>query len=119
MTTPSVEIVNLPYGATIEGNGRDRTARIATKTANQASSDELSLPSGPCRIVASWNGPEAVRVTHVGVGYPIEIPAGSGTRSGTAVVGCKGERVRLENQNSEPLGSGRRGTLEVYPLFNQ
>lgn len=119
MTTPAVNIVNLPYGATVEGDGKERTARIATKTANQDDSYSLVLPNGPCRIVASWNGPEAVRVTQLGVGYPIEIPAGSGIRSGTAVVGGKGELVRIESQGSSPLKTGGRGTLEVYPLFNQ
>lgn len=119
MTTPAVNIVNLPYGATVEGDGKERAARIATKTANKADDYRLELPNGPCRVVASWNGPEAVRVTQVGVGYPVEIPAGSGTRSGTAVVGGKGERLQLENQGSAALKAGGRGTLEVYPLFNQ
>lgn len=119
MTTPSVNIVNLPYGATVEGRGTLREATIVSDTPNKVSDTRLKIPWGPCRIVASWSGPEAVRVTQFGVGYPIELPAGDGIRSGTAVVGGKGEHIYLESKSNENLSNRGRGTIEVYPLLNQ
>lgn len=74
MTTPSFV---MPYGVTVEGTG-DRNAQIVTESAQANSSFSLKLPHGPCRVAASWDGPESVRLVHTGHGYPVVIPAGGG-----------------------------------------
>ena len=71
MTTSFV----MPYGVTVEGTG-DRNAQIVTESAQANSSFSLKLPDGPCRVAASWDGPESVRLVHTGHGYPVVIPAG-------------------------------------------
>ena len=78
MTTPNVNIV-MPYGVTVEGDGKSRLAVPVTSSSRASSSTgRVSLPAGPCRIAASWNGPESVRLGLAGVGYPLTIPAGGG-----------------------------------------
>ena len=74
MSTPIVDIP-LPYGVTVEGAG-SRNARIVTNSAQTSSDIALKLPDGPCRVAASWDGPESVRLVHSGHGYPVVIPAG-------------------------------------------
>lgn len=107
----------MPYGVTVEGDGVSRRAIFATRSKHSTGDNSLRLPAGPCRIAASWNGPESVRVTVLGVGYPIVINAGGGYRSAMAVVGAKGgEPILLENEANAPLTKGRRGSIEVYPL---
>lgn len=118
MTSPSVDILNgaLPYGVTVEGKG-NRNAEIVTESDFKNSNVALKLPDGPCRVAASWDGPEAVRLVHSGHGYPVVIPAGGGYRSGMATLGATaGETVFLQNVSSSPLARGGRGTIEVYPL---
>ena len=77
MTSPSVDILNgaLPYGVTVEGKGQ-RNAEIITESDYKNSNVALKLPDGPCRVAASWDGPESVRLVHSGHGYPVVIPAG-------------------------------------------
>lgn len=118
MTSSAVDVLNLPYGATIESDGT-RYPKIATKTPNQVDNSAIRLPSGPCRVVLSWNGPEALRLTWSGSGHLTEVPAGSGIRSTTVVVGAKGERSWAENATNAPTKENGRGTIEIYPLFNQ
>lgn len=72
MTTPNIV---MPYGVTVESSG-DRNAQIVTNSAQASSNIALKLPDGPCRVAASWDGPESVRLVHSGHGYPVEIPAG-------------------------------------------
>lgn len=116
MTTP-VDIV-MPYGVTMEGDGVNRTATPVTKSRYLRQND-LILLSGPCRVAVSWSGPESVRLTLAGVGYPVTIPAGGGWRSAMATIGAKGgDRIYLENVTGRPLTKGARGTIEVYPLVS-
>lgn len=95
----------------------NRNAEIVTESNFKNSNVALKLPDGPCRVAASWDGPEAVRLVHTGHGYPVVIPAGGGNRSGMAALGATaGETIFLQNVSSSPLASGGRGTIEVYPL---
>lgn len=113
MTTPDFV---MPYGVTVEGSG-GRNATIVTNSSQAYSSFALNLPDGPCRVAASWNGAESVRLVHTGHGYPVVIPAGGGYRSGMATIGAtKGETIYLQNASSSPLTKGGRGTIEVYAL---
>ena len=78
MSTPVDLNIVMPYGVTVEGDGQSRKAMPVTKSSKVDSGNRLRLTSGPCRIAASWSGPEEVRVTIFGVGYPLTIPAGGG-----------------------------------------
>ena len=78
MSTPVDLNIAMPYGVTVEGDGQSRKAVPVTKSSKVDSGNRLRLTSGPCRIAASWSGPEEVRVTIFGVGYPLTIPAGGG-----------------------------------------
>lgn len=75
MSTPVDLNIVMPYGVTVESDG-SRNARIVTNSAQTSSDIALKLPDGPCRVAASWDGPEAVRLVHTGHGYPVTIPAG-------------------------------------------
>ena len=77
MSTPVDLNIVMPYGVTVEGAG-SRNARIVTESAQTSSDIALKLPDGPCRVAASWDGPESVRLVHTGHGYPVKIPAGGG-----------------------------------------
>lgn len=84
MTSPSVDLDLagvMPYGVTVEGKG-NRNAEIVTESSFKNSNVALKLPDGPCRVVASWDGPETVRLVHTGHGYPVVIPAGGGESFG-------------------------------------
>ena len=117
MSTPVDLNIAMPYGVTVEGDGQSRKAVPVTKSSKVDSGNRLRLTSGPCRIAASWSGPEEVRVTIFGVGYPLTIPAGGGYRSAMVSVGAKyGDAIYLENAANAPLPKGTRGTLEVFPL---
>ena len=94
MTTPEVEIV-MPYGVTLEGDGA-RDAKIVGSHPQAAGDVYLNIPSGPCRIGFSWEGPEEMRcyVTNRGPGmirFVGSLPAKSG---GGAFSGCYGRRGR-------------------------
>ena len=76
MTSPSVDLDGImPYGVTVSGGGSSGKAVFVTSSP-RAANDSLTLPGGPVRVSASWSGPEAVRLTLGGVGYPVQIPAG-------------------------------------------
>lgn len=75
MSTPVDLNIVMPYGVTVEGDG-SRNARIVTDSTQASSDIALKLPDGPCRVAASWDGPEEVRLVHTGHGYPVKIPAG-------------------------------------------
>ena len=76
MTSPIVDLEGImPYGVTVEGKG-DRNAEIVTESNFKNSNISLNLPDGPCRVAASWDGRESVRLVHSGHGYPVVIPAG-------------------------------------------
>lgn len=76
MTSPSVDLDDImPYGVTVEGTG-NRNAEIVTESNFRNSNVALTLPDGPCRVAASWDGSESVRLVHSGHGYPVVLPAG-------------------------------------------
>lgn len=82
MTSPSVDLDGImPYGVTVSGGGSSGKAVFVTSSP-RAANDSLTLPGGPARVSASWSGPEAVRLTLGGVGYPVQIPAGGGSAPG-------------------------------------
>ena len=103
MTTP-VDIV-MPYGVTVEGYG-SRNARIVTNSAQVSSAIALKLPDGPCRVAASWDGPEAVRLVHTGHGYPVEIPAGGGIAPGWLLSALR--RAKLSTCRTRQVRHSRR-----------
>ena len=120
MTTPAVEIVNMPYGISVGSTGTSRTAvYVEGDRKNIQGNDQVNLPAGPCRIAFSWNGPEEVQLVVLGVGsIGRAVPVSGGVAASTAVWGAKsGERVILQNVKQENLKSGGRGTIEVYPLL--
>lgn len=119
MSTPVDLNIAMPYGVTVEGDGVGRKATSVTKSKNLLNQNDLALFSGPCRVAVSWSGPESVRLTLAGVGYPATIPAGGGWRSAMATIGAKaGDRIYLEGIDGQPLTKGARGTIEVYPLVS-
>lgn len=94
MTTPEVGIV-MPYGVTVEGDG-GRDAKIVGSHPQSFGDIYLAIPSGPCRIGFSWEGPEEVKcyVTNRTPGalrLVGSLPAKSG---GGALSGCYGRRGR-------------------------
>ena len=60
MTTPEVDLnIVMPYGVTVRGTGFSNPAIVGNhprKVTNVA----LGLVPGPCRVSASWEGPESV-----------------------------------------------------------
>ena len=123
MTTPEVEIV-MPYGVTLEGDGA-RDAKIVGSHPQAAGDVYLNIPSGPCRIGFSWEGPEEMRcyVANRGPGmlrFVGSLPAksGGGVRSRVVTVGAvEGDMVKLYSPTGTTAGA--RGTLEVFPLVSQ
>lgn len=107
----------VPYGVTVEGDGVNRIAQVIVGNRHVAQNSFVRLPDGPCRVAASWDGPQSVRLVHAGHGYPVIIPSGGGYRSGMATIGATaGEALYLENTTNAPLGKRGRGTIEVYPI---
>lgn len=68
----------MPYGVTVEGDGVNRTAQVIVGNRHVVRDSFVRLPDGPCRVAASWDGPQSVRLVHAGHGYPVVIPAGGG-----------------------------------------
>ena len=102
MTSPSVDLDGiLPYGVTVEGTG-NRNAEIVTESNFRNSNVALTLPDGPCRVAASWDGSEAVRLVHSGHGYPVVLPAG-----GCSYIGC------------QPRGWRNRGRILSVGLYGR
>lgn len=94
MTSPSVDLDGImPYGVTVEGTG-NRNAEIVTESKFRNSNVALTLPDGPCRVAASWDGSESVRLVHSGHGYPVVLPAGGAIDPG---------RPRSEPQRAKPF----------------
>ena len=94
MTSPSVDLDGImPYGVTVEGTG-NRNAEIVTESKFRNSNVALTLPDGPCRVAASWDGSESVRLVHSGHGYPVVLPAGGAIDPG---------RPRSEPQREKPF----------------
>lgn len=104
MSTPVDLNIVMPYGVTVEGDG-SRNARIVTNSAQSSSDFALKLPDGPCRVAASWDGPEAVRLVHTGHGYPVTIPAGGVSLRD----GCYRRDERRNNLPAEHLVFATRG----------
>lgn len=108
MTSPSVDLDGiLPYGVTVSGGGSSGKAAFVTSSP-RASDDSLSLPGGPVRVSASWSGPEAVRLTLSGVGYPVKIPAGGGSAPGRQLSARRAGTPSIWNPST-----GRRSTQRV------
>lgn len=85
--------VVMPYGVTVEATGEGRSPRVVTKSPHVENGLRVVLPDGPCRVAASWDGPESVRLTHAGHGYPVIIPAG-----GVPLRDCHYRRDRRGNR---------------------
>lgn len=118
MTTPEVDLnIVMPYGVTVRGTGFSNPAIVGNhprKVTNVA----LGLVPGPCRVSASWEGPESVGLfvqnKETGTSRQIGvISAGGGARSVMVSIGAvAGDSVYLTGAKS----TGITGTLEVYPL---
>lgn len=62
MTTPSVDLnIAMPYGVTVRSTGT-AIPTIVGKHPKQNNGVSLKLPAGPCRIAASWEGAEEMRL---------------------------------------------------------
>lgn len=114
MTTPSFV---MPYGQTVGGaKGMHWLTSVTGTSAN------VDLPEGPCRVVASWAGPEQADLVLLRANGgkstldTIEKKAGGGSRNSRMVtVGAiKGDQVRLEA--SPRTTTDATGTIEVYPI---
>lgn len=117
MTTPEVEIV-MPYGITVESKPGDRMMKPVKDHPKRFGTSSLSLVDGPCRVAASYRGPEGGllqlvngnSVTVIG-----KIPSGgAGVRQVMATVGAKeGDVVRIY-LDTAPTAENT-GTIEVFP----
>lgn len=116
MSTPLVDIP-LPYGVTVESEQGDRMMKTIGNDP-RVGNISLGLTAGPCRVAASYRGPEEAVLQLVNgnsVTQLATIPAGGGSRSVMVAVGARlGDRVRL--YLSSPPAGGITGTLEVYPV---
>lgn len=112
MTTSFV----MPYGYTVGGKlNATWQGRMDGKGAH------VHLPEGPCRVSASWSGPEKAVLSLVRPDERVvlaEIPAqaGGGPRSSRMVTigAVKGDRVRLECYPRTTTTA--TGTVEVWPV---
>lgn len=95
MTTPSFV---MPYGVTVEASGEERSARAVTDSSHVKNGIRVVLPDGPCRVAASWDGPESVRLVHAGHGYPVVIPAGGGVSLRDGRYRCYEGRIYLPGE---------------------
>ena len=81
MSTPVDLNIVMPYGVTVEGKDAVKT-RIVTDSTYASEYDNLRLPVGPCRVSASWEGPETVHLYVYSPGRGTfrkgTIPAGGG-----------------------------------------
>ena len=116
MSTPVDLNIVMPYGYTVGGE-KD----YAWLTRMDSNSANIDLVPGPCRVVASWAGPEKVTLNLVRGGERIELDtipakAGGGSRNSRMVtVGAiEGDQVRLEA--SPRTTTDATGTIEVYPV---
>ena len=115
MSTPLVDIP-LPYGYTVGGEpGKGYQSPV------DGSSYNIPLKPGPCRVMASWSGPERAdfilyRNGQSTVLDTIPEKAGGGSRNSRMVtVGAiKGDILRLSCSPSTTTDA--TGTIEIYPL---
>lgn len=122
MSTPVDLNIVMPYGVTVEGAG-SRNARIVTESTQASSDIALKLPDGPCRVAASWDGPESVRLVHTGHGYPVKIPAGGGIALGWLLSAlrraklstCRTLRLRRLRRAGAALSRCTRSTSSSRP----
>ena len=115
MTTPSFV---MPYGVTMQGKG-DSVPEIVGEHKKKVNLVAIALPAGPCRIAASWDGPQTVAIRVYSGGrfrsMIAEIPSGGGVRSIMVSYGAvQGDWVQMHT--SATATQDQRGTLEVYPL---
>ena len=62
MTTPSVDLnIVMPYGVTVRSKGTVIPSLVGTHP-KQNNNVSLRLPAGPCRVAASWEGTEEMRL---------------------------------------------------------
>ena len=82
MTTPSVDLsIVMPYGVTVQGSDSQLIPQIVGNHPKRRDSAALYLTPGPCRISASWSGPEEMRLMlngKNGAKRILTIPAQSG-----------------------------------------
>lgn len=68
MTTPSVDLnIAMPYGVTVQGDGSNYPS-IVGEHSKKATNSSISLPAGPCRVAASWEGPDNISLQVVSGG---------------------------------------------------
>lgn len=107
MSTPVDLNIVMPYGATVVGAG-SRIPLITGPAPNKRDAAALNLTPGPCRIAASWSGPDALDICVMTEGAAAatvvgQIPAGGGTtfddgslRGDSKTVGLSAGRLRRE-----------------------
>ncbi len=61
MSTPVDLNVVMPYGVTVRSKGTAIPSIVGTHP-KQNNNVSLSLPAGPCRVAASWEGAEDMRL---------------------------------------------------------
>lgn len=116
MSTPIDLNVVMPYGYTV-----GKVLDMVWQARVDGGGSHIDLPEGPCRVMASWAGPERAvlaLVTPEKRTVLAEIPAqaGGGSRTSRMVtVGAvKGDQVRLECYPRTTTTA--TGTIEIYPL---
>lgn len=119
MSTPVDLNVVMPYGVTVRSKGTAIPSIVGTHP-KQNNGVSLSLPAGPCRVAASWEGAEDMRLVVQNQSEATSrtvatIPSG-GVRTVMVSVGAiAGDSVYLTGAKS----TGVTGTIEVYPLDMQ
>lgn len=120
MTTTEVEIV-MPYGVTVESKPGDRMMKPVKAHPKRNGTSSLSLVDGPCRVAASYRGPEGGllqlvngnSVTVIG-----KIPSGGGcakswrlsarrkaTLSASTSTPRQRRKIRAQSKSSQPTSS--------------
>lgn len=61
MSTPVDLNIVMPYGVTVRSKGTAIPSIVGTHP-KQNNGVSLKLPAGPCRVAASWEGPEEMRL---------------------------------------------------------
>lgn len=116
MTTPDINIV-MPYGVTVRSTGT-AIPTIVGKHPKQNNQVSLTLAPGPCRVAASWEGAEEMRLVVQNQAAAASrtvatIPGGGGVRTVMVSIGAvAGDSVYLTGAKT----TGATGTLEIYPL---
>lgn len=126
MTTP-IPSIQMPYGVTITSNGSAHMQ--VPEHPKRTAQTRLGLTPGPCRVQASYSGPESVEFrlygTQGAVGaYGIKeildvIPAKAGGSRSSRVISVgavAGDWVQVQHPTGGTLSTGYAGTIEVIPL---